>query len=129
MVKLKPIAFDIYFCYECDKCGCKYNESQDYVNKIGKILCGCGRVLHLERIDAVKVELNQQPFHPIHPAIASLPAAGDKSFRAHCLALDTLKGLGYNHKTAVQKISACDSGWDFESSTEEDFVKYVLTKI
>ena len=52
---IKPKAVEMYPVYICDDCSSRHCETLDYVNKIGKILCGCGGVLDLTPIETFKV--------------------------------------------------------------------------
>tara|TARA_R110000824_G_scaffold121598_1_gene277802 strand:- start:1445 stop:1945 length:501 start_codon:yes stop_codon:yes gene_type:complete len=52
---LKPKAVEMYPVYICDDCSSRHCETLEYVNKIGKILCGCGKVLELKPIETFKV--------------------------------------------------------------------------
>ena len=42
--------------YVCKSCKSSHYESIDYVNKIGKILCYCGEVIHLRPISSFRVK-------------------------------------------------------------------------
>jgi hypothetical protein len=52
---MKPKAVEMYPVYICNDCSSRHCETLDYVNKIGKILCGCGAVLDLTPIETFKV--------------------------------------------------------------------------
>ena len=52
---IKPKAVEMYPIYICDDCSSRHCETLEYVNKIGKILCGCGKVLELKPIETFKV--------------------------------------------------------------------------
>ena len=52
---IKPKAVEMYPVYICEDCSSRHCETLEYVNKIGKILCGCGKVLTLTPIDTFKV--------------------------------------------------------------------------
>jgi len=56
MNELKPCGADIYFKYVCE-CGCKHLKTLDEIQKVGKDLCFCGKVIHFKYISKAKVKL------------------------------------------------------------------------
>ncbi len=64
---MKPKAVEVYPVYICNDCGSRHCEPLDYVKKIGKILCGCGKVMNLTPIETFKVS---PVFSPPHQAKA-----------------------------------------------------------
>ena len=52
---LEPHRVQVTPTYICENCESKHQESIEYVNKIGKILCDCGDVLSLKPITTFKV--------------------------------------------------------------------------
>ena len=52
---MKPLSVEVYPVYICSSCDSRHCESMDYINKVGKILCGCGNVMQLDGIETFKI--------------------------------------------------------------------------
>ena len=52
---MKPLSVEVYPVYICSSCNSRHCESMDYINKVGKILCGCGNVMKLDGIETFKI--------------------------------------------------------------------------
>ena len=53
---LEPNKVQVNPVYVCNSCKSSHYESMEYVNKIGKILCYCGEVMHLKPISNFRVK-------------------------------------------------------------------------
>ena len=52
---MKPKSVEIYPVYICDKCHSRHCESLDYVNRVSRILCGCGKLMSLKKIKTFNI--------------------------------------------------------------------------
>lgn len=84
---LEPNRVQVTPTYVCRKCDSKHYETIEYVNKIGKILCDCGDVLHLKPITTFKVypiyedhELNQKTQPVLEKENNSLEQSQEQQF-------------------------------------------------
>ena len=125
MNKLKPSSFDVYPIYECD-CGCDFNEEIIFTQKIGKILCGCGKVLVIEPIESIDCIPRYKQSQPIQQQVVPPPICkkiiNNKAIKQ---ATEALVMLGWKSKKAsnlVKQLSNSYSGdWD-------NFVRQVHAK-
>jgi len=148
-----PKSAEIYPVYFCDECESRHCESLEYVNKIGKILCGCGNVIHLRPIESFKVSpvFKNQNATPPPTAKANVSDLIDKdkkeninnkkqSTKKACMgkeefdkAKDTLVTLGYKASEARKKVESSARSWvkrggesvSFDNNFE-DFVEYMI---
>ena len=117
MSKLKPSSFDVYPIYECD-CGCDFNEEIIFTQKIGKILCGCGKVLVIEPIESIDCIPRYKQSQPIQQQVAPTPIRKKININNKAIqqAVEALTMLGWKSKKAdnlVKQLSDSYSGdWD-----------------
>ena len=53
---IKPKAIEVYPIYICHACHDRHVESLEYVKKVGKILCHCGQLLVLKKIETFDIK-------------------------------------------------------------------------
>lgn len=58
---MKASGFQIQLKYTCPQCEFEHVESIDYVNKVCKILCGCGELIELSKINQIKITPEYKP--------------------------------------------------------------------
>ena len=61
---MKASGFQVQLKYTCPKCQFEHLESIDYVNKVCKILCGCGELIELNKINKIKITPEYQEQKP-----------------------------------------------------------------
>jgi len=137
---IKPKAVEMYPVYICDDCSSRHCETLEYVNKIGKILCGCGKVLTLTPIETFKVapvfktvarklthntdklpeEILENDFAVVkHTSEICEPPPVDKGSKSkHIIeqnqydkAVDLLVSLGYKKTESKKKVDESVSSW------------------
>lgn len=121
MGKLKPVSFDTWLGYECPNCQTEYTESLEYVQKMGKILCGCGKVLQLERVDSIECSPVYKLSQPIKPKEAAKPTE-----QHHLDALSALEALGWKKKEAWRQVCTLNRQY---VGPEKDFAEYVIREV
>ena len=124
MSKLKPSSFDVYPIYKCD-CGSEWNEEIKFTQKIGKILCGCGKVLVIEPIEFIDCIPQYKQSHPNKQQIVSPKNSENKkkNSREIKLATEVLTTLGWKSKKARPLVNELSNSY---SGDWEDFSEYVI---
>merc|ERR1712167_52995 len=56
---MKPKSVEVHPVYNCNECGSRHCEALEYVNRVGRIICGCGALLELDPIKTFKI-------HPVY---------------------------------------------------------------
>ena len=150
---MKPKSVEVYPVYICPDCHARYCESLEYINKVGKILCSCKKVLELDPIETFRM----QPIYKsdVSSKISEItpvpPPKQDKDIsdtwekaiekskdqkigkEEFEMALDLLVSLGWKKKEASDKVKKISRQWiekenkpPVSSEYFEEFSNYLI---
>lgn len=127
MSKLKPSSFDVYPIYECD-CGCDFNEEIIFTQKIGKILCGCGKVLVIEPIESIDCIPRYKQSQPIQQQVVPPPICKKINIDNKAIkhAIEALVMLGWKSKKAANLVKQLSNSY---SGDWNNFSEYVVRQV
>jgi hypothetical protein len=148
MKGLKASKVDITLIYTCPSCESEHYETISYVNKICKILCGCGEVLELKPIESFRVNPIYKETVPSSKATLKVsesevkvepPPSNEKSpdkskptpiFSSESLfneSINFLTAMGYKKKEASEKVKSASKKFQQDRSeqiNEENFDEF-----
>jgi len=140
---MKPVSVEIYPVYICPDCHSRYCESMEYVRKVSKILCACGKVLALTPIKTFNVSPVYQGQHETPPKTNITKTKEKKSEFVNNTekaiqeteldeSIGFLVSLGWKKGEAKKKVLSLASSWKKENKTNinrensADFANYLL---
>jgi len=134
-MQLRPIKANVYFTYQCPKCGSEISQSYDEVSQIGKFLCyGCHSLLQFEKMTKVNIipsyGLVQPVYLPKKPEniVNKAPRPNFSVEVKREAIIGGLTRLGYSAKQAKVALAKVElAGGRFESDSE--LFKAVLREI
>tara|TARA_B100000959_G_C14944967_1_gene609466 strand:+ start:962 stop:1405 length:444 start_codon:yes stop_codon:yes gene_type:complete len=140
---MKPKSVEVYPVYICNDCGSRYCESIEYVRKVSKILCVCGKVLDLAPIETFNITpvYVTQTTHPTHQnttnkeenksSFVNQPETeiGESELND---SVDLLVSLGWKKREANKKVLSVASLWKKENKNNitrdnfDEFANYLF---
>jgi Holliday junction resolvasome RuvABC DNA-binding subunit len=95
--ELLPFKVDVYFYYKCPNCGVEHLKEFLEVKEIGKVLCYCGQILELKRMEKVSVR-------PSYIKVENIPKIINKN-DIQSKVYGTLKRLGYSTQSIKESMN------------------------
>ena len=103
---MKPQSVEVYPIYICPGCESRHCESLEFVNKVGKILCGCGNLIELDPISTFRIT-------PVYPP----PKKQNKNYRKEMEEVDDF----FERNNPNKKLKVSDSfpyGGEVDKNTD-----------
>jgi len=138
---MRPKSVEVHPVYKCNECGSRHCESLDYVNRIGKIICGCGNLITLDPIQTFKIspvyknlattkDEKKQSIHNIQINTSKNSKPLKKEYSEKCVSL--LVSLGWKKRESKKIVSQVFNLWKREmklgvnSRNFEEFISYLM---
>jgi hypothetical protein len=137
---MKAKSFEIYPIYLCNSCGSEHTEEIEYVNKIGKILCGCGNILNLDKIKNIDISpryktTKKKKIINIKEQKKEVKNNAEENSKQQYMVrgVELLVSIGMLKSNAknmcVDALKEWKDSYVRETDDCDDFLRYLLTKI